>query len=224
MPSPDEQFPAGRPAAESGLAHGRTRLVNFDGLKMLEGDGPGLLARNFPSLIDVESLEGTRLLLIDGRIYVGALLMGLLFLASLLPFGAAVVLFAEHGFSAWEDFLFLLIILLCLAYLSLYSRGFFKHCCYLASYRSCFVFFGDKLLWAERYFRHFESETFLYEELGKVSHGYINGGGDRGRGLYVNGRLLLSDTREAGLSQHLYWLIRMQTAGQEIAFEDVDDR
>jgi|GEM_PF-6214555 hypothetical protein len=202
--------------------HSNVTVNKFDGIKVLQGDGRTLLSKYFPKFVD--SLKDGSVVLIDGRSYILAFLVGLFFLLTLVPLAAAVRMFAENGLSSWEDFLFLLVVLVCLAYISLYSWGLGHTFRQLSSGCVCLVFFDDRVVWAEKWLGHFETETFLYDEIAQISHSYINGGGDVGRGLYIDHRLLWTSTRDAGLAQHLYWLVRIQAAGREIVFVDVDDR
>ena len=78
------------------------------------------------------------------------------------------------------------------------------------------------MIWAEKWLRNFKSETFLYDDITEVSRGYVNGGGEADRGLYIDDELLFSDTRRDGMTQWLYFLLKKYASDCNILFVDID--
>jgi len=161
--------------------------------------------------------------LIDQRCYLAAFFMAVFFGLSLYPFVGAFSIFAENGLAlAWADIGFLLVVLVCLAYVSLFSYSFAKQFCVWSSARVCFIFFHDKLIWAEKWLGHYKTITLVYNDVTTVTHGFLNGGGDVGRGLYIDHNLLLSGDQSDRLCRWLYFVAENYIAAQRTVFKDVD--
>lgn len=192
------------------------------GIKVESGGQAAFIQKIFPDLTDEISLHDAVTVLIDRRSYVGAFFLAIFFGLSLIPFGATIAMFVENGFSSWEDFAFLLVMLVCLAYASLWSYGFFRQLRYAASGRVYFIFLPDKIMWAEKWLGHAQTKIFFYDDIDQISHGGLNGGGDVGRGLYINHDLLLSCYREEHLCLWLYLMIKLRLSDREIVFRDID--
>ena len=179
------------------------------------------LHKIFPKLTHDISLDNALVLMIDSRSLLGAFTFGVLFLFSLAPFAGSVLMFVKNGIS-WSDIGFLAVVIICLAYLVLWNCAFFRNFCYFVSARYCFICFSDRVVWAEKWLSNFKSETFLYDNITEISHGYLNGGGEAGRGLYIDDELLFSDTRRDGITQWLYLLLKKYASGHNIQFKDID--
>lgn len=210
------------------LAMGLKRLPSASlpkppqGIRVLSGNKSAFIQKIFPDLTDGLNLQDAVTALIDRRSYVGAFFLAVFLGLSLISFGATIAMFVENGFSSWEDLAFLLVMLVCLAYASLWSYGFFRQLRYCASARVCFIFLGDRIIWAEKWLGHLQTKVFYYNELDLITHGGLNGGGDVGRGLYINHDLLLSCSREEHICQCLYLMIKQRFSDREIAFRDIE--
>lgn len=191
-------------------------------LKELQGDRRAFFARKFPPLMNVGDREGSLVFIISRRSYLGAFFMAGFFGLTLIPFVESISMFVENGFSHWEDALFVLIVLVCLAYLSLYSYGFCRLFCRMSSERICFIFFDDKIVWAKKWIGYFQTKTFMYDDLAEVAHvpKYLANGMAAGWRLRLDRKSVLSCSEWEGACRWLYLLIKACASDREISFFD----
>jgi hypothetical protein len=189
-----------------------TRLPNADAAR-----------RIFPKLPDGLNPDDASIFVADLRDNLAAFFAAAFGLISLIPFGAATALFVRNGWSwSWWLPAYGLLALVGLVVIMMWTRGFFFKFRYLSSVRVCFIFSRDKLIWAEKWLGHFQTETFEYDGLDEIAHSGLNGGWDSNRALYLGRTRLIYGYKKDGVCQWLFAMLREYAVGRDILFKDID--
>jgi hypothetical protein len=189
-----------------------TRLSDVDTAKKI-----------FTKIPDGISQEGVSVFVADLHDSLAAFFAAAFCLLSLVPLGAAAALFARNGLTwTWWLLAYSMLALVGLVFFMMWTRGFFFKFRYLSSVRVCFIFSRDKLIWAEKWLGHFQTETFEYDDLDEITHGGLNGGWDSNRALYLDRERLIYGYKKDGVCQWLYLMLMEYASGREILFKDID--